>query len=313
MIALLPISLLCAGAHMGATPLILDTYLGGDIDDTWALCMILGSENLDLKLITTAFGDTERKTRLVAKILEYVGRTDIPIGTGKKTSDHALNQEKWLGDYSLEHYAGTVHEDGVQALIDAIHAADGIITVCVIGPQTNIAEALKRDPSIAKKARIVSMAGSVYIGYGGKETPDPEWNVVADVPAARAVFAAPWEIVWTPLDTCGNIILRGERYQRVAQSKSKLARVVIENYHQWSVNKRGENADASSILFDTVAVYLCTGESLCDMETVKLSIADKGMTVVDEKKGRPVRCALKWKDRDAFEEMMIRALTGEGK
>jgi len=311
MSTLVPLGLFCLGAQLGATPIILDTDIGGDIDDTWALCMILGSPELDLKLVTTAFGDTEAKTRLVAKMLTRLDRTDIPIGTGVKTDDNALNQDAWLKDYSLAGYAGTVHEDGVQALIDAIHAADGVITVCVIGPQTNIAAALKRDPSIAKKARIVSMAGSVHVGYGGKDTPDREYNVVADVPAARAVFAAPWEIVWTPLDTCGNIVLRGARYGRMAASENPLARVVIENYHIWDVNKKGADADASSILFDTVAVYLCAEEDLCVMETVQLSIADDGMSVVDEAEGRPVRCALKWKDQDAFEEKLVKSLSGK--
>src|SRR5690606_31447690 len=159
-------------------------------DDTWALAMILGSPQLDLKLITTAFADTATKTRLTAKILERLGRTDIPIGTGPATSQNAIHQETWLGDYTLDGYEGTVHEDGVQALIDAIHASEEPITLIVIGPQTNIAEALRRDPSIAEKARVVSMAGSVRVGYEGRSEPQPEWNVKADPEAAQAVFAA---------------------------------------------------------------------------------------------------------------------------
>ena len=62
------------------------------------------------------------------------------------------------------------------------------VTLLVIGPQTNLQEALKRDPGIAKKARIVAMAGSVEIGYNGKQGRDPEWNVFKDIQAARAVF-----------------------------------------------------------------------------------------------------------------------------
>ncbi len=309
MTLLLPAAMLALSVHAQPVPVILDTDLGDDIDDTWALAMLLGVDTVDLKLVLTASDDTPTKTRLVAKILEYVGRTDIPLGTGVKTSDNAIHQAQWLGDYDLANYKGAVHQDGVQAMIDCINAATGPITLCVIGPQTNLREALRRDPGIAKKARVVSMAGSVHIGYAGKEGRMPEWNVHKDVEAARAVFAAPWEIVMAPLDINGTLVLDGPRYRAVAESKAPLARVVIENYEAWSHRPR-HPADASSVLFDTTATYLCFAEACMELETVNLVIDDKGNTVPDES-GRPVRCALRWKDRDAFEELLVTALTTE--
>lgn len=299
--------LLFLSLHMTSVPVILDTDIGDDIDDTWALCMLIGAPQVDLKLVVTASDDTAKKTRLLAKMLERMGRTEIPIGTGVKNSDRAIHQAEWLGDYTIDKYPGVVHEDGVQALIDAVHAADGKAVLCVIGPQTNIAEALKRDPSIAGKTRVVSMAGSVHIGYGGKETPDAEWNVHRDVDAARAVFAAPWEISIAPLDTCGTLILKGERYRQVAESDTARAKVVMENYAAWS-NRKHYPAEESSVLFDTLAIGMIYDESQVAMETVKLSIDDKGSTIPDEEKGRPVRCALRWKDRDAFEKHLVECL-----
>ena len=100
--------------------IILDTDLGDDIDDTWALAMLLKNPKVGLQLIVTASDNTPLKTRLVAKILEKMGHTEIPLGTGKKTSDAPINQAAWLGDYELKDYTGTLHEDGVQALIDAV-------------------------------------------------------------------------------------------------------------------------------------------------------------------------------------------------
>ena len=290
-------------------PVILDTDIGDDIDDTWALMMLLGSPQVDLKLVVTAFRDTSRKTRLVAKMLEKVKRTDIPIGTGVKTKDAAINQEKWLGDYALDGYPGTVHEDGVAAMIAMINEAPGPIVLLVIGPQTNIKEALKRDPGIAEKARFVSMAGSVEIGYNGKPGRSPEWNVRADVEAARAVFAAPWDITFAPLDSCGTLILKGERYKTVDTSTNLRAVTVMENYRDWS-NRKHHPADTSSVLFDTAAAYLTFDESLCEMKTVNLSIDDQGNTVPDDN-GRPVHCAMDWKDRGAFEDLLVKALTAD--
>ncbi len=289
------------------TPVILDTDIGDDIDDTWALAMLLGSPEIDLKLIVTASTDTPTKTRLVAKILESMGRTDIPIGTGVKTGSDPINQAKWLGDYSLDQYKGVVHEDGVGKMVEMINASKDKVTLCVIGPQTNIKAALERDPSIAQKARIVSMAGSVYMGYDGRPERMPEFNVFRDVAAARAVFAAPWEITIAPLDTCGTLRLIGERYEAVKKSTNPRAATTIANYDQW-VNRHHYSDSSSSVLFDTEAAYLAIDESLCEIKTVNLIIDDKGNTIPDEK-GRPVRCALKWKNRDAFENMLIKRLT----
>ena len=201
--------LLHAAVPQEPIPVILDTDIGSDIDDTWALAMMLGSPQIDLKLITTAFRDTPVKTRLVAKMLERWNRTDIPIGTGLKTDDGGINQLEWLGEYDFKKYPGMVYEDGVQALIDTIKKSDREITLVVLGPQMNISEALKRDPSIAEKARVVTMAGSVHIGYQGHEGRQPEWNVRADIEAARAVFNAPWEIVINPLASAAIFVSKG--------------------------------------------------------------------------------------------------------
>ena len=304
---MIPLSLFCLSAVQGATPVILDTDIGDDIDDTWALCMALGSPDIDLKLVVTAAHNTPLKARLVAKILERAGRTDIPLGIGKQTKDTPINQEKWLGDYTLDRYKGTVHQDGVQALIDTINTAKEPVTLCAIGPLTNLGEALKRDPSIAAKARLVLMFGSVRIGYGGKAAPDPEWNVVCDVPAAQAVFAAPWDITIAPLDTCGTLKLDGEDYARVGKSETKRARIVVENYNQWK-NRGQHPKNSSSILFDTEAMYMTRSTDFLTMETVKLSVNDKGMTVEDPN-GRPVHCALGWKDEAGFKKALVEALT----
>ena len=64
------------------TPVILDTDIGDDIDDTWALAMLLRSPELDPKLITTTYGKAEYRAKLIAKFLSTVGRTDIAVGLG---------------------------------------------------------------------------------------------------------------------------------------------------------------------------------------------------------------------------------------
>lgn len=291
-------------------PVILDTDLGGDIDDTWALAMLLGMPEFSLKLIVTAIHNTPVKTRLIAKILHCTGNTHIPIATGIMTSDDPLTQEDWLGNFDLAQYGGPILEDGVQALVETINESPEPVTLLIIGPATNIAAALRRDPSIAEKARVVAMAGCVYRAHADSRTPIPEYNVVCDIEGFRAVLAAVWDVTLTPLDGCGDLVLRGVRYARIQQSDAPLARVVMENYSAWT-HREYWPANESSILFDTVAVYLAMSTEFCEVRDLKLSVDAEGYTVPDEN-GRTVHCQLGWKNRDAFEERLVRGLTGSG-
>lgn len=303
--------LLFSCTAMSLPQVILDTDIGDDIDDTWALMHILGAGKVDLKLIVTACDDTETKVKLVARMLQTIGRTDIPIGKGIKTTDNKINQLKWIENYSLDEYKGKIFDKGVETMIETIRNAKEPITLCVIGPMMNIAKAVELAPDIAQKARIVSMAGSVYIGYGGKEGRDCEYNVCRDTESARKVFSAPWEITIIPLDTCGTIILKGDNFQKVADSQSPLAKVVIENYNIWT-NRKHYPKDESSVLYDTLAGYCTWGEDVVEIKTVRLSIDKEGKTNPDEN-GRPVRCALTWKDKEKFEKSLVESLTKPAK
>ena len=77
-------------------PIILDTDIGDDIDDTWALALALKSPELDVKLVVTDYGNTEHRAKIVARILEVAGRTDIPIGIGVKENDRESPQADWV-------------------------------------------------------------------------------------------------------------------------------------------------------------------------------------------------------------------------
>jgi len=164
-------------------PVILDTDIGDDIDDTWALVLALRSPELDIRLVVTDFGNTEQRARLVARVLELAGRTDIPIGIGIKENDDPGPQAEWVKGYDLAKYPGRVLKDGVQALIDTIMASPEPVTLIAIGPPPNLKAALEREPRIAGKLRLAGMYGSIHRGYDGKPRPEPEWNVKAN-PAA---------------------------------------------------------------------------------------------------------------------------------
>jgi inosine-uridine nucleoside N-ribohydrolase len=292
-------------------PVILDTDIGTDIDDTWALAMLLRSPELDLRLVVSDTGDTHYRTCLIAKMLESAGRTDVPVGVGIPLEQAEKPQAEWVADYQLSAYPGRVYEDGVGAIVDTIMSSPEPVTLIAIGPVANIAAALQREPAIAERARFVGMHGSIRRGYDGRPQVDAEYNVVKYPHACQAVFAAPWEITITPLDTCALVRLEGERYRAVRDSNDPLIRALLENYRIWARHvswARGLDPEVgSSVLFDTVAVYLAFSEELLVVETLPVRVTDDGYTRV-EPGARPIRCATEWRDLPAFTDLLVRRL-----
>jgi len=292
-------------------PVILDTDIGGDIDDTWALGFLLKCPEFDVKLITTATDDTVIKAKLIAKFLEIARRTDIPIGIGPSENRKEGKQYSWIKDYELSDYSGTVYENGMEALCSTIMESSDPITLIAIGPLGTVAGSLKMNPNITENARFVGMHGSIRMGYRGAPSPYPEYNVRHDIQSAREVFHAPWEKTITPLDTCGNIVLSGKHFERIMNCDNTIVNSIKENFEIWA--KKNDLTELitqdkkTSILFDTVAIYLGFSEELLKIEDLKIEVTDEGMTKISEN-GNSIRCATSWKDVQAFKDLLVNRL-----
>ena len=301
-------------------PVILDTDIGTDIDDTWALAYLLRCPELDLKLVVTDTGDTRYRAKIAAKLLQLAGRTDVPVGIGRKGTmgEAERNLDPWVRRYDLGKYPGQVAEDGVGALIDTIMRSSDPVTIIAIGAVPNLAEAVTREPRIAARCRFVGMHGSFDVGYGGTGPAAAEANVRGDPAALCTVLAAPWrDILLTPLDTCGRVSLSGDNYARIWGSMNDpLLRAVIESYCVFAPRVSWMECDffptRSTTLFDCVAVYLATSERLVEIETVPFRVTDDGFTVRDPH-GARARVALRWKDEPAFEQLLTEKLLARRK
>jgi inosine-uridine nucleoside N-ribohydrolase len=199
------------------------------------------------------------------------------------------------------------------------------IKVVAVGPLPNIAAALERQPRIADKAEFVGMHGSIGKGYGGSAEPSAEYNVRASAKDAQKVFTAPWQMTITPLDTCGIVQLKGQKYQKVLQRNSTLTSALIENYRAWykhpivqknkdlseaQVNKRVDEKvnSSSTTLFDTVGIYLAMSTELVKMEKLPIEVTDDGYTKINDQ-AKVINCATEWKDLGAFEDFLVGRLT----
>lgn len=296
-------------------PVIFDSDIGDDIDDTWALLMLLRMSQFDVRLVVGDYGNAIYRGRLFARLLETLDRSDIPVGIGVNPGDDPGQQSSWVGEYHLADYPGVIYQDGVQALIDTINASPDPVTLLCVGPVPNIAEAIRRDPGIANNARFVGMQGSVFVGYNGAPEPDIEWNVRVDPISLQEVFAAPWDCTITPLDTCGLVTLEGDNYARLHASDDPWLKTLMANYRAWLpgapfVDPDTDTSRVSTTLFDTVAVYLAAETDLVEMQDIPLRVTDEGRTIVDEDNGRIVHCATAWKDLDTFKTRLTEILLG---
>lgn len=169
-------------------PTILDTDIGNDIDDTWALGMLLNSPEFDLKLVLTSTGDARYRARVAAGFLEACGRDDIPVGIGVSRADGSPEtMHEYADSYRLEQYSGGIWEDGVGRALELI-AAEPELTVIGIAPLTTLAEFCRRDERAVSRCRLTVMGGSIAKRHRGAAGAVAEYNIKLDVPGGAADF-----------------------------------------------------------------------------------------------------------------------------
>ena len=304
---------------MEKIPVILDTDIGGDIDDTWGLALLLSRPELDLKLITISSKTPNFSAKVAAKFCQCVNRCDVTIGigfrsltnSGKPEDKITKHQRDWVEDYDISAYPGKISYDAVGAIIETIRKSDTPVTLIAIGPASNLAEAVNRAPDIANKVKVKALFGSIYKGYDGP--PCAEYNVWADIPAAKRFFEGFNDITISPLDTCFDIPNSKYQFARLleAESKNPLVKSLIENCRVWCKNHprwNGKPCDNWDYICDTVAVYLAYSEKLVNIETLPISVTNDGKTPIDNGKGKSIRAAVSWKDNNAFVEHIINSL-----
>ena len=182
--------------------IIIDTDPG--IDDALAILLALAAKDkFDVLALTTVNGNVgvEQTTKNALKILKIAGRMDIPVykGNSKPLMRERDNCEEFHGDDGLGNVDVDItdaqtcelaaqEEYAVDYLLKTIHENKGEIILVAIGPLTNIAEAVQRDPDFAKNVKEVVIMGGAE--HGGNMSPNAEFNFWTDPEAAKIVFKA---------------------------------------------------------------------------------------------------------------------------
>jgi inosine-uridine nucleoside N-ribohydrolase len=261
-----------ATSSEGRIPIVLDTDVGTDIDDAFAIALIIKSPELDLLGVTTVSGDTRARARLAAKLLWAAGGRwrDVPVFAGDPGRAQPIEQAKWAEGFS----SPSLHLDGaVSFLRSLIHRRPGEITIVAIGELTNVASLLRSDPSIKGDVRqIALMGGSIARGYDPGSPPQPEWNIRSNIPAAREVFDSGIPLIVAPLDVTMMLKLDAVGRQRVFGQSTPVSDALGALYRLWGRE--------TPTLFDPMAVAMLIDPEVCRSERCALSVDQRGMTVV---------------------------------
>lgn len=197
-----------------ATSVILDTDIGTDVDDCLALGVILGSPELELVGVTCVYGDVDLRARMVQKLLRLRGVTGVPVVTGARPPLLNKRTVYWAGHEGVgllepgdEGLAAT-GDDAVEFIVRTARERPGEVHLLAIGPLTNVALAILRDPNLGQNLAGLTIMGGAIRGPQSLHLPFVEHNIRCDPEAAQIVFASGIPLSLVPLDVTLRVSIR---------------------------------------------------------------------------------------------------------
>ncbi len=294
-------------------------------DDAIAILLAHGNPEIELVALTTVAGNQtlSKVTRNALRMCTVAGITDVPVAAG--CAGPLVRQQivaaQIHGETGLDGPAfpePTVELDprhAVDLIVETVMAAEpGEITLVPVGPLTNIAMAMRREPAIVERVRHVSLMGGAYTR--GNATPAAEFNIFADPEAAAAVFDAPWKVTMVGLDLTHQAGATDAVVERFAALGTPLSKIVVELLTFFgSTYKNVTGLDAPPV-HDPCAVAYVINPALLTTEDAYVGVELKGtltygMTVTDfrDAYGREHNTQVATKlDVDGFWDLVVDAV-----
>jgi len=277
---------------------IIDTDIGDDIDDAFAIALAVQSPELQLLGVTTTFGDTEARARIAARLLEEAGRADIPVLAGVPTKTSNVMTQQRYGENSQ--FAKTAPASAVDFILQQIQKYPGQITLVGIGPLMNVGALIDKDAAAFRKLkRVVIMGGSIECGYGElwicpERGPDAEWNIVNDITSAKKLFQSGVPLYMMPLDST-QLKLDETKRAYLFRQGTRLTDALTLLYHEWG--------QPTPTLFDPVTIAFMVNPNICPVEPMHIRVDDKGFT--RREAGEPNAQVCMKSDETAFFRLLI--------
>lgn len=313
------------------TPVLVDCDTG--VDDAMALLYLLARDDVEVVGITTVFGNNtaERCAHNTLRVLELVGREDIPVSIGAEKplvgevtylATHVHGTDG-LGDSGLPMHVSTrVSDKSAVELIDELSDRHrGALRILAVAPLTNIAHALEAIPDLTDRVvDVVIMGGAADVA--GNQSPAAEANIIHDPEAAQRVITASWPTTLVPLDVTMIEVLTEEHRARLIAADTPVTRFVAATtdfyFGRYGVDSYGERC---SPCHDAVAAAILTGEVVPDvfpLVDVQVDCTDgpgRGATICDTRgrwKGFPdqpgATCRVALHTDGTFPDLLVSAL-----
>jgi purine nucleosidase len=261
--------------------IILDTDPG--TDDAMALMLALNSPELDVRAITVVPGNVVAKQGLenALRMVSLASRCDIPVAAG---AQHPLLQklitaEFWHGKNGLANIELPASKCKVDArygpdlIIEMVHAAPHEITLVPVGPLTNIALAVEKDPSIVPLVKeVILMGGSIA---GGNVNAAAEANIYNDPEAAQIVFHAGWPLTMVGLDVGDKTLLTKKHLEALAQSHGPI-NDFIDKVASFLVDLSAKFNSPGTPMYDPLAVAVAIDSSLVTAPAMHVDVETRG-------------------------------------
>ncbi|MBB2673919.1 UNVERIFIED_ORG: purine nucleosidase [Rhizobium esperanzae] len=308
-----------------ARKIIIDTDPGQD--DAAAIMLAFGSpDELEVLGITTVAGNvplalTSRNARIVCELCgrpetKVFAGADKPIARKLVTAEHVHGKTGLDGPELAEPTMALQPAHSVDFIIETLRREpEGTVTLCTLGPLTNIGMAFQNAPDIIPRIRELVMMGGGFF-EGGNIRPAAEFNIYVDPEAADIVFRSGVSIVMMPLDVTHQLLTRKDRVKRIAEIGTTPAKAMVEMlefFERFDIEKYG--SDGGPLHDPTVIAYLLKPELFqgrdCNVEIEVQSELTVGMTVVDwwhvteRKRNAKV---MRHVDADGFFDLLIERL-----
>ena len=291
-----------------ARRILLDTDIGTDVDDALALAFALRHPEIELATVTTVSGDTRRRAQIAAKLILLNGGPRIEVAAGRSQPLTSEGRTFWAGHEGR----GLLEEsedipissrDGVDLIIDTLLAEE--MEVVTIGPLTNLAAALEREPRIAKRVPRLTVMGGFFhrCELGGKLVPPSvDYNLNADPQASIAVLSAPIPTTYVPADVTMRTHLLDEHVQRLEAVADPLLQALARLVRVWmpiqanllAIGGLPAPPGLAAIPHDPLALATLVDRRFVKMKTSSATVAVAGgllRTFVDPVAGREVEVA----------------------
>jgi inosine-uridine nucleoside N-ribohydrolase len=271
-------------------PIIIDTDPGHD--DALAIMLLEKSNQIDVKAITTVCGNStiENVTSNARFILDLIG-SKTPIYSGaKKPLKRKLIQAVVHGKSGLAGADVSRKEkltgNAVEKIIEIVRKNPKKVSIVMLGPQTNIAEAFLRDPELPRLIKkLVIMGGAIAVP--GNKNRVAEFNIFVDPEAADIVFRAPVKKIIIPLDVCNEVYLNMRDFQKLKSAKAyPQIKSMMKEYIKGILTFEKEK---KAFMYDPLAAYYLLNPRAFQTQNMDIAIETKGeltrgMTVAEKRK-----------------------------